>query len=225
MRKDYSGYVGRTFNRLTILEIIKIPKHHTKAKCLCVCGNEKVVDIQLLESGRTKSCGCYREEVGVAKGKNTKKHGYVGNKLYYVHQSMIARCENKNHHAYKDYGGRGISVCKEWHDMGVFAKWALNNGYREGLTIDRMDNDGNYEPSNCRWATRKEQGNNRRTNLSFSYKGKEMNTAEILEMTGMSKGTFHSRLHNGWSIEKIIETPVNSNLSRKKKKPKPHWKN
>lgn len=215
MKKDYSKYIGKVFNRLTVMEIIKVPNHHTKARCKCVCGNEKIINIQYLESGHTKSCGCYREEKGVINGKKTKKHGYVGKKLYYVHQSMIARCENKNHHAYKDYGGRGISVCEEWHDMEKFAKWAENNGYKDGLSIDRINNNGNYCPENCRWATRKEQGNNRRTTRTFLYKGKILNVSDILEMTGMSRGTFHSRLHNGWSIEKIIETPVNNNLSRR----------
>lgn len=121
---------------------------------------------------------------------------------------MKGRCQNPNNDAYKCYGGRGISVCEEWQEFIPFRDWALANGYQKGLTIDRINNNGNYEPSNCRWATRKEQANNRSTNCFLEFNGERKTFKEWSEITGISAKSISLRVNKGWNVERILTEPI-----------------
>jgi len=151
------------YGRLTIIKEI-MPLQYGKNTfrlmlCLCDCGNIRKVTLSHLRTGDTTSCGCYGLE------KQTK-HGLRKHKLYGVWIGMKKRCQNKNEKCYKHYGGRGITVCKEWKtEFIIFYKWALKNGYQEGLEIDRINNSGNYEPKNCHFVTHAENCQNRRKRM------------------------------------------------------------
>lgn len=133
---------------------------------------------------------------------------YNDKRLHKIWESMHERCEYEKHVQYRNYGGRGIYVCDEWSEYIPFAKWSFNNGYSEDLTIDRIDPNGIYEPDNCRWATNKEQANNRRTNRIVVYQGQEYTLTELAEMIGINKTTLKERLNLGWSIEDAVERSV-----------------
>ena len=147
--------IGRTFNRLTVISFCgSNSKRCYVFECQCVCGQTCKVSGIDLRSGNTKSCGCLHSETA---GKVFLTHGGTGTRLHCIWKDMIQRCGNDQNPAFPRYGGRGIRVCPEWrHDFPAFRDWALSHGYAENLTIDRKDNDGNYEPGNCQWITREE---------------------------------------------------------------------
>lgn len=139
----------------------------------------------------------------------SKWHKCKDQRLLAIWRSMIARCTNPNSANYVRYGGRGITVCDEWKDGDRFAEWALNNGYEVGLSIERIDNNGPYAPDNCRFATAKEQANNRRSNRIIEYHGEKKTLSEWADIAAVSYGTFCYRLSHGWAFEEALSVPEN----------------
>lgn len=195
---------GKKFGNLTALEVVGERQYKKRKdrlwRCKCDCGNEVVVTQYCLLKGT--SCGCRKKRLAIA---SSTTHGGHETKLYGVWQTMKNRCFNQNTKSYTNYGGRGISVCDEWKDdFGVFQSWANANGYKEGLTIDRIDNNGNYEPSNCRWVTVLEQSHNKRNNRYVEYKGNRYTLSEFGRLIGIDRRTIGDRLKRGLSVEEAI---------------------
>ena len=217
MRK-FKDLTGMRFGKLTVLEYTNKRNLNRNIlwRCLCDCGNEIYVATSCLNSGHTKSCGCEKNnfvEMGKIGGKFGKHH-LSRTRLYKCYNHMINRCHNSSNIQYKDYGGRGITVCEEWLDKDNgfinFYNWAMANGYNDTLTIDRIDVNGNYEPNNCRWVNMRKQNNNRRNNHIIIYNGERKTLEEwsrILPIN-ISSAELRYRIMNNWSIEKAFKTPV-----------------
>lgn len=197
---------NQKFNRLTVLEFIGYEGKRKLWKCRCDCGNIVNVVTFRLTTNKIKSCGCLRNEKLIER---STKHNMRYSRIYNTWRSMRSRCSNPKNPAYKNYGGRNIKVCDEWQNsFKAFYEWSLKNGYKDDLTIDRINNDGNYEPSNCRWVDRKIQNNNTRHNRLITYQDKTMNISQWAEYVGLTYSCLKTRLYNGWSIEKALTTPI-----------------
>lgn len=196
---------GQIFGRLTVLEQTENKNGRVQWKCRCECGNIVPVQSGCLRDGHTKSCGCLCLELAI---KRKTTHGMRNTPEYNVWTLMLRRCRNSNDDAFKNYGGRGITVCDEWqHDFMAFYKYV---GKRPSSkhTIERIRNNGNYEPGNVRWATRSEQNNNSRGNHKITIHGWTMNLGQWARFVGKSRQTISSRLQKGWYPAKAIFYPI-----------------
>lgn len=199
--------VGQKFHRLTVLENTgtKTKSHQRLWRCVCDCGNEVRQTTRALRYGAVKSCGCAKKEAARRNGIASGKHLSSGSRLYHIWRGMKIRCKNEKHTHYDRYGGRGITICEEWElDFSAFQNWALSSGYREGLFLDRKNNDDGYSPENCRWATNTEQQRNRSSNILIEGK----TIADWAEDAVVPYATFHARLFRyKWPLEKALKTP------------------
>lgn len=200
--KDISG---QKFGRLTALYKLHNCMDKRNARWLCVCdrGNLTEVTLNNLQRHHTQSCGCYRKYTSI---ESNITHGKRNTRLYNTWAHMKQRCYNKNNKRYNDYGGRSIKVCDEWKDdFQAFYDWAMNNGYKDNLTIDRIDVNGSYSPDNCRWITNDEQQRNKRNTKYVTYKGVTKSLTDWCESLGLNYDNVKQRLYHGWTIEKSLE--------------------
>lgn len=197
---------GQRFGKLTAVGVT-YHRGRREWSCLCDCGKTTFVPTGVLKAGRSKSCGCLRHEL-----RARKTHGCSNNRTYITHQNMIQRCTNPEHPKYKDYGGRGIKVCARW---GKFSNFLEDMGDRpQGMTIERVDNDGDYAPSNCRWATDMEQSRNKRTNRRIEYNGETMILADWARRLNIEVSLLSRRIQRT-SVDAVFSVLLNQSSERK----------
>ena len=207
--------VGRRYGKLTVVAHSGVHTYSNGRKvhiwdCKCDCGNTKRADAGNLKSGNVRSCGCLFQPSVIS-----TKHGMSRSTEFYIWSGILARCYNQNSAAYHRYGGRGIQVCDEWKES--FEAFYKDMGDRpsNNHSVDRIDNDGDYSPENCRWATRQEQGRNTSSNRWFTYNGKRMILADWAKEVGMPLARLHTRLKRGWTFEDAITIPLNGKRGKK----------
>ncbi len=203
--------VGTKFHRLTVIgSPIRITSRSCSYPCQCECGVKKIVSRSNLTHGGTKSCGCL---LGF---KNTT-HGDSRTRLYSIWFGIKVRCLKKSNHAYKYYGGRGITISEEFSKYEAFRAWALANGYTDKLSIDRINNDGNYSPENCRWTDQVHQVRNSRQARNLNVNGESHCISEWTEVTGLKCTTIGMRLKRGWTEQEAVTLPLGSTVKVNRK--------
>lgn len=194
---------GERYGRLVVVEraanAVNAKDTNARWLCVCDCGKTSIAYGQDLKRGKVVSCGCWNTEKRI-------KHGMARTHINAVWRQMLDRCRNEGNPSYHNYGGRGIKVCQRWHE---FEHFLADMGHRpSGYQIDRKDNDGDYEPDNCRWATAKQQQNNKRDSLNLEHDGKTLTIEEWAAVTGIKPDTLRGRLRRGWTLAKTLTEPV-----------------
>lgn len=202
--------IGTRFERLVITRIFRKPRGkqtYLHVEYHCDCGNDRSAAWYDVQSGKVKSCGCMKRERIIFQ--NTK-HGGRNTRLYFVWQDMRRRCEDSTRKQFPDYGGRGITVCADWHTFEIFREWALSHSYSDSLTIDRIDVNGNYSPDNCRFITIQMQQRNRRTSHPLTAFGETKTIRDWIDDPRclVSYSTLSQRIVKlNWDAERAISTP------------------
>ena len=201
---SYSHFKERTYFCNTRKKMRNSKEHFLKVKCKC--GVVRTVRPQPLKSGKSKGCGC---EGNHTKTQFKSTHGKTNTRLYRIFLNMKERCYDEKSKDFKRYGSRGIKICDEWlNDFEAFYDWSMSNGYKNNLSIDRINNDGDYHPKNCRWADGRVQSNNRRSSVFLEYKEKRLTVTEWARLLNVKADTLHRRKRNGWTDEEIITIPI-----------------
>ena len=203
---------GMKFNKLTVIGIAS--RNPLYWECKCDCGNTTKVRTANLKRGMVKSCGCLQH-------RGNPTHNLCHTRIYRIYKKILRRCYVESCPAYPNYGGRGITVCDEWKDsIEAFYEWSMKNGYNDELSIDRIDNDGNYCPENCRWATRVTQCNNRRSNINITIDGETKTLQEWCNEYNQPYRRIHQRITNGWNPVEAVTFKEDARLVNRKQKGK-----
>lgn len=189
-------YIGKKFGYWTIIEPAKGKDRKKSYLCECKCGTRKVVHLDTMKLGKSKSCGCFHKEK-LIEDKTT--HGKTGQRIARIYYNMMSRCYDEKNKRFSDYGGRGVRVCDEWRNNScAFIEWATQNGYSDDLSIDRIDNNGDYSPNNCRFITTKEQSNNRRNSILLTFFGNTKTMKEWCDCIGEDYNKIYARYYRGY---------------------------
>lgn len=198
-----SDHAGKKYGRWLVIRDSESKNGRRMLFCRCDCGTEKDVHASCLVQGYSKSCGCYHSD-------RARKHGEYGIPEYRIWGAMIQRCCNPSDKAYSDYGGRGISVCERWRNsFGLFLKDIGKRPTRKH-SLDRINNNGNYSPSNCRWGTPEQQHNNMRSNVWIEFNGDRRTLSQWSRKLGVGRGMLKSRIERGWNIQRTLTEPSHS---------------
>lgn len=190
----FQDLTGKRFGRLVATKYLG----NSRWECQCDCGKKTNVAAKDIKNSHTRSCGCLFLDT-------IRKHNLANSRLYTIREGMITRCYKKSSPSYENYGGRGITICDEWRkDFMSFYNWAMDNGYEDNLTIERIDVNGNYEPSNCKWITNSEQSRNKRSTVYFTYNGETKIVSDWIKELGIPKTTFRRRIQQNRPIEEIL---------------------
>lgn len=206
--------VGKKYGKLLVIKSAGKSKYGARLwLCKCECGSEILVQTAQLNNGRKTNCGCVKKEyfakqvIPLAHKANTKYKHPSDSRLYCCWRAMLCRCTKQSDKYFDNYGGRGIRVCDEWQNFDVFADWAKSNGYADKLSIDRINNNGNYCPENCRWATAKEQANNKTTTQYFEYKGEKKTLSQLADLFKIPYKRLYERVaKEKWDLERALTT-------------------
>lgn len=229
--RAYAVKIGETYGRLTVTvdrgSIVNRGHIHKLWECVCVCGKAIITNTRDLRSGDVRSCGCLKNkykdlpktDIGESKHKQARSRPYI--LLYSKWSGIISRCYNHKDPGYKNYGGRGITVCDEWrNDFKDFFLWSINNGWQYGrrIHIDRVDNDGPYSPENCRYVDVSVNARNKRNNIYIEFKGIKYQILDLLELVGtaITPASVCARIKSGWSVEEAVLLPKLDAWTRKK---------
>lgn len=212
----FVDFSGKKFGRLLVLDKFKKIGKYNFWLCKCDCGKLIWIRGNSFNNGHATSCGCSRRKYFIEKT-------VYKTALHSVWNNMKGRCYRKTDHNYRNYGNRGIEICDEWKDKDNgfknFYNWAIKNGYKKGLSIDRIDNNGNYSPENCRWADMKTQNNNQRSTVRIKYNGIEKTLEEWSKIVKIPKRTIYKRIkEQNWDIESAFNKPVQDKFNRYKYK-------